>query len=48
MKTWQKVALGYVAGTVMLNLLSVDRNPKERCGRRRNMRMYEIPNNGGL
>ena len=47
MKNRYKVALGLLGGVVMLNLLSVDRNPKKRCGRRRNMKMYEIPNNGG-
>ena len=47
MKNRYKVALGLLGGVVMLNLLSVDRNPKKRCGRRSNMKMYEIPNNGG-
>ena len=48
MKNRYKVALGLLGGVVMMNLLSTERNPRERCGRVRNMEYPKIPNNGGL
>ena len=48
MKNRYKVALGLLGGVVMMNLLSTERNPRERCGRVRNMDFPKIPNNGGL
>jgi len=48
MKNVLKVAAGVAAGLVLLLNLTSDRNRKTTVGRRRNMPMREIENNGGL